>query len=151
MTTQDKPAFKSGFYWRKNLWNGADCVPVILSHQDGFLWMRTATETVFSVPVSSVKAKFTIWGTMILNTPAGKYDITGSGASISPSFTPDMNAELADEKNTTGVLTQMGLIGVGAGAVFDAAGASVLGAGAATLGFAKGVKAIKLWKPVFGQ
>lgn len=143
--------FKSGLYWRKNLWNGAATVPAILSLENGFVTLRTAVEHVFTEPVQNISAKFTMWGTMILTTPKGKYDITGSGASISPSFTQEMNQELGDAKNTTGLLSRAGLIGVGAGAAFDAAGASALGGGAAALGFAKGVKAIKLWKPVFGK
>lgn len=93
-------SISSGLYWRKSRWNGAACVPVVLTATEsspgaGTLTMRDGSGEGFSVDGASVSAKFSVFGTMTLTVAGTKYDVVGAGSGISKPFTEAQRAELA--------------------------------------------------------
>jgi len=140
----------TGIYWRKNLWNGAATVPVILKLENGILSARSAKAEIFSVDIDLVSVRFSPFGTMLISVDGKQYDFTSVGASISPAFTPEMIQEVetkTPESNTT--ITRIGAVAYLAGKVSGQAAGEV--AGAATMGAAyfSGLNAFKIWRDVF--
>ena len=122
------PSHASGLYWRKSKWNGARCVPVILSLDAGRLRLAAAKGVAFDVPCADVVAKFTRFGTLVLTVGGRSYDILGVGASLSPSFSKEQREELqalqakaAKGAFAPGLAAAGAGIGGEAGAVMDAA------------------------------
>ena len=95
-------SISSGLYWRKSRWNGAACVPVVLtarrspSGSGGSLTMRDGSGEGFSVDGSAVTATFSFLGTMTLVVDGTRYDVVGAGSGISKPFTEAQRAELAE-------------------------------------------------------
>ena len=96
-------SIKSGLYWRKSRWNGAACVPVVLTAEPvpgspgegrGTLTMRDGDGQGFSADASQVAAKWSPFGTMTLTVDGTRYDVVGAGSGISKPFTPAQRAEL---------------------------------------------------------
>ena len=159
---------KSLLYWRKSLINGAKCVPAVLTLEaDGDLILVDNDSQVFSTQISSVKTKFSAWGTMTLTVDGKKYDFVGMPAPLSPAVSPQLSAEMneteqaAAKRNqsmtTGGAGLTVGGVGVGiAGRAMNVAGASVAGAAGTVAGAAmgqyvyfSGLKTIKRWESTF--
>ena len=148
-------------YWRKNLWNGAQCVPVLLQlDADGQFSMRTADETtVFSVQLQEVQPRFTGWGTMILRINGKTYDLVGVGGTLSPSPAQwQLNAlkDPADAASSEGAIA--GSAGVGASELGSAVGlgaagaaAAVGGAAASQVAFHQGLSRMRDWQNIFSE
>jgi len=85
-----------GLYWRKSLWNGARCVPVIVTLESGLFAMSGADGEVFSVPVAKVRAKRGKLGTLTVSWPGAKFHLVGRGGAISPAFTDAQRQQLQD-------------------------------------------------------
>lgn len=146
-------------YWRKNLWNAAQCVPVVLKlDADGRFSMRTADEaTVFSVHITEVQPRFTGWGTMILKIGGITYDLVGMGGTISPrpaQWQLDALKNPAEAASSDGSIA--GSAGVGAAQVGPAAGlgaagavGAVAGVAASQVAFHQGVSRMRDWQKVF--
>lgn len=163
MNTQ-QPAITTAMsllYWRKNLWNGAQCVPVILQlDADGQFTMRTADEaTVFSVQVQEVQPRFTGWGTMILRIEGKAYDLVGIGGTLSPrpaQWQLEAIKNPGDAASPNGAIA--GSVGVGASEVGSAVGLGAAGAAAAVGGavaaqaaFHRGVSRMRDWQNIFSE
>lgn len=82
-------------YWRKNLWNGAACKPILMILEDGRLrsWNRDNVP-LFDCPVTAVGAQLSKNGTLTLRLDDRKWAIVGRGAQISPSPTADQISSL---------------------------------------------------------
>lgn len=148
-------------YWRKNLWNGAQCVPVILQlDDDGQFTMRTADKaTVFSVQLKEVQPRFTGWGTMILRISDKTYDLVGAGGTLSPSpaqWQLDTLRNPADAATSEGAIA--GSAGVGAAELGSATGlgaagtaAAVGGVAASQVAFHRGLSRMRDWQNIFSD
>jgi hypothetical protein len=144
---------KSLLYWRKSMINGAKTVPVIVA-MDGagmFSMHDAAGVKVFSLPAPQAAVRFTSMGTMVVTTANGrKYDILGVGASLSPSPSPWLMAEMAADPG--GRTDPTGLSRVGsAGAAMSGAGglgavAGAAGGAAMMFAYYQGLDAIKAWQ-----
>lgn len=148
----------TGMYWRKNLWNGAATVPVLLGFENGTLTLEDAKTTVFAAPITTVSARLTAWKTLVITVDGTKYDFVGTGSSISSGFTAEQRAKLAAQSMSAPGLGQVGGAAAGAGVVLgqvaDAglgAATQAAGAGASVVGFLIGAKAMGKWKELFTQ
>lgn len=155
-TRPDDSAYKSLLYWRKNLWNGSDCVPVILALENGTLSMKTADDVVvFSEPIGQVAVQFTGWGTMVLTLAGRKYDIVGMPAATSPAISDLQKAELSGVNNEAakgGVRdAQPAVLGGTVASAAGPAGASVVGAAVSTAVYYRGLSSIREWKSLIGS
>ena len=153
----------TGMYWRKSLWNGAATIPVILGFQNEQLVLKDGDTVVFMVPISTVKAKLTIWGTLVLNIDGKKYDFVGVGSGISRTFTAEQQAEINQQNMTlpttlakaglvTGLAGSIGrnLAGNSAGSAVGTAG-QVAGGVAMAAGYLIGLNGIKRWRALFAE
>jgi hypothetical protein len=152
----DNNAYKSLLYWRKNLWNGSACVPVILTLNDATLSMKTADDmVVFSEAVDQLSVKFTGWGTMVLTVADKKYDIVGMPAADSPAISDLQKAELSglsSQAANDGVRdTQPAVLGGTIATAAGPSGASVVGAAVSTAVYYKGLTSIREWKALIGS
>lgn len=155
-TTSNNDAYKSLLYWRKNLWNGSDCVPIILVLEDNILTVKDADgANVFSTPLHDVVVNFTGWGTMTLTVSGKKYDIVGMPAATSPQISELQKAELSGlTPNETGQHTsdtQPIALGGAVASATGNAGATVIGAAASTAVYYKGLGTIREWKTLIGS
>jgi len=163
--TPDTPSTDSinslvtGLYWRKNLWNGAATVPAILSFENDAVTMSDKKAQIFNVPLSSIQARITLLGTLILTVEGKHYDFVGTGSGISSQFSAEQQATLmsATSNNSTNAV-KAGTIGAAGGGVVgaiagEAAGAatSVAGAGLMAAGYFVGLGAIKKWQELLVQ
>lgn len=149
----------SVLYWRQNLWNAAQCVPVVLQlDTDGQLSMRTAdAQVVFAVPVSEVTPRFTGWGTMLLDIAGKTYAIVGVGGTDSPrpaAWQIEMLQRANEAASPDGSIA--GSAGVGAAAVGTAVGQGLAGATVAVAGvaasqvaFHRGLRRMRDWQDIF--
>lgn len=152
----DNTAYKSLLYWRKNLWNGAACVPVILMLEDGVLTMKSADDTtVFNESLEKVAVNFTGWGTMVLTMQGKKYDIVGMPAADSPAISDLQKAELSGLKSEEGVAevkdAQPVVLGGTAASATGNAGATVVGAAISSAAYYRGLTSIREWKSLIGS
>ncbi len=148
-------------YWRKNLWNAAQCVPVVLQlDADGQFSMRTADEaTVFSVQIKEVQPRFTGWGTMILRIDGKTYDLVGTGGTLSPSpaqWQLNVLKSPADAASSGGAIAGsagVGLSELGSATGLGAAGtvAAVGGAAASQVAFHRGLSRMRDWQNIFSE
>ncbi|MER7992845.1 hypothetical protein [Micromonospora chalcea] len=79
------PSYAGIVYWRRSLWNGLRCVPVLMTLDEG--WLRAGDRhgaEVFAAPVGQVEARGTIFGTMLLTVGSHRYALVGVGATVSP-------------------------------------------------------------------
>ncbi|RBJ10874.1 hypothetical protein DRA43_02350 [Micromonospora provocatoris] len=80
-----EPSYAGIVYWRRSLWNGMRCVPVLLTLEEG--WLRACDRhgaEVFAAPAGRVEARGTIFGTMLLTVDGRRYALVGDGAAVSP-------------------------------------------------------------------
>ena len=153
-TTENTTSLVTGLYWRKNLWNGAATVPVILTFQDGHVTMSDKKAEIFNVPINEIKGRITLLGTLILTIGDKHYDFVGTGSGISSQFSPEQQAVLlGSNQNGATNATKAGTIGAAGNGVIgavagQAAGAatSVAGAGLMAAGYFVGLGAIKKWQ-----
>ncbi|SCF22260.1 hypothetical protein [Micromonospora mirobrigensis] len=90
------PAHASIVYWRKSLWNGLRCVPVLLTLEQGWLRARDRVGAeVFVVPVGQVGGRLTRLRTLLLDVDGRRYALVGRGASISPDPSREQQQALA--------------------------------------------------------
>jgi len=149
----------TGLYWRKNLWNGAATVPAILSFENEAVTMTDKKAQVFSVPLSSIQARITLLGTLILTVEGKQYAFVGAGSGISSQFSAEQQATLmsttANDATNTVKAGTVGAVGGGVvGAIAgETAGAatSVAGAGLMAAGYFVGLGAIKKWQELLLQ
>ncbi|MET8068088.1 hypothetical protein [Micromonospora sp. NPDC005313] len=83
---EPRPSYAGIVYWRRSLWNGLRCVPVLMTLDEGRLRAgdRRGAE-VFAAPAGQVEARGTIFGTMLLTVEGRRYALVGVGATVSPS------------------------------------------------------------------
>lgn len=152
----DTEAYKSLLYWRKNLWNGAACVPIILALEGNVLSMKTADDAVvFKVTVDQLSVQFTGWGTMVLNVAGEKYDIVGMPAADSPAISDLQKKELSSliSVNAAGGLhdAQPAVLGGTIASTTGPTGSSVVGAAISTTVYYRGLTSIRQWKSLIGS
>ncbi|MDQ0147362.1 MULTISPECIES: hypothetical protein [Pseudarthrobacter] len=143
---------KSLLYWRKSMINGAKTVPAIVAMDSAgtFSMHDAAGVPVFSVPASQAAVRFTSMGTMVVTANGRKYDVTGVGASLSPSPSSWQLAEMAagaDGRTDPTGLSRAGSAGAamsGAGGLGAVAGAA--GGAAMMFAYYQGLDAIKAWQ-----
>jgi len=153
----------TGIYWRKNLWNGAATIPVILGFENDQLALKDGETVVFTAPISTVKAKVTLWGTLVVLVDGKKYDFVGAGSGISRTFTAEQQAEVNQQSMTLPTtLTKAGLVtglagsigrnlaGSTAGSAVGSAG-QIAGGAAMAAGYLIGLGGIKKWQAVFAE
>lgn len=153
----------TGIYWRKNLWNGAATIPVILGFENEQLVLKDGETVIFMVPISTIKAKVTLWGTLVLLVDGKKYDFVGVGSGISRNFTAEQQAEVSQQSMTLPTtLAQAGLVtglagSVGRNLAANSAGSAVGSAGqiaggvAVAAGYLIGLNGIKKWQALFAE
>lgn len=151
----DSNAYKSLLYWRKNLWLGTSCVPVILTLEQNTLAMKRSDETiVFSESLDNVTVKFSGWGTMTLIILGKKYDIVGMPAATSPAISDRQKAELSG-LNTNNPVTdvqdrQPVVLGSTVASTTGSAGSALVGAAVSTVAYYRGLTSIREWKGLIG-
>lgn len=131
---EDFKNFSTGLYYRPSLWNGATCVPAILSLENGEVKLSTANKKLLKVPLEEVKAKRTPWGTLLLEVGKAKYDFVREGSRISESYNQEMLETILDEENKKNLVHNLIK--------------TRLGDSRSVAKFTKGSGAIKLWEVV---
>ncbi|QLQ35602.1 hypothetical protein [Micromonospora robiginosa] len=82
-------------YWRRSLWNGMRCVPVLMTLDQGWLRARDRDGAeVFAVPAGQVRGRLTRLSTLLLTVGGRRYAIVGRGSDVSPSPSADQRREL---------------------------------------------------------
>ncbi|MFI2713747.1 hypothetical protein ACH495_26850 [Micromonospora sp. NPDC018662] len=90
-------AHASIVYWRRSLWNGMRCVPVLMTLDQGWLRARDRVGAeVFAVPAGQVGGRLTRLGTLVLTVGGRRYAMVGRGASVSPDPSADQKRGFAD-------------------------------------------------------
>ncbi|MEU7029111.1 hypothetical protein AB6O49_33665 [Streptomyces sp. SBR177] len=81
-----EPHAASGImYWRRSLWNGFRCRPVLLTLENGrFRATDRRGDVVFDLPVTAVTGRLSRLGTLLLTLDGSRYDLVGRGSSVSP-------------------------------------------------------------------
>jgi len=136
----------SGLYWRKSLWNGFACIPVILRLDGNFLTLKTTDKTEWRVFISDTKFRATAFGTMILTVNHRDYAFVATGAVVSKKFNEEQLAELNDANGRYDVgADAASSIGLGASTIGGVA--APVGVGQATIGYARATAAnIGVWE-----
>lgn len=155
-TAPNDSAYKSLLYWRKNLWNSADCVPVIVTLNGDMLSMKQSDGVdVFNESLKNITVHFTGWGTMVLTITGKKYDIVGMPAATSPSISDSQKDELrglSTDDKVVGVSDGQPVVMGGAVATATGnSGATIVGAAASTVVYYKGLRSIRDWKALIGS
>lgn len=151
----DNNAYKSLLYWRKNLWLGSSCVPVILTLENNILVMKRSDDTIiFSESLDGVTVKFSGWGTMTLIVLGKKYDIVGMPAATSPAISNLQKAELSG-LNTNNQVTdvqdmQPVVLGGTVASATGSTGLTIVGAAVSTAAYYRGLTSIREWKGLIG-
>lgn len=82
-------------YWRRSIWNGRRCVPVLMTLDQSRLRARDRHGAeVFAAPVGQVRGRLTRLGTLLLTVDGRRYDVVGRGSDISPSPSPEQRRGL---------------------------------------------------------
>ncbi|MGW4435844.1 hypothetical protein ACWELO_08790 [Streptomyces sp. NPDC004596] len=72
-------------YWRRSLWNGARCVPVLLSLLPGALRAQDREgRVVFQEDPRGVEGRLSRLGTLLVDVGGKRYALVGRGALVSP-------------------------------------------------------------------
>ncbi|MEU2555916.1 hypothetical protein ABZ589_30230 [Streptomyces sp. NPDC013313] len=72
-------------YWRRSLWNGARCVPVLLSLLPGVLRVQDRDgRVVFQEDPREVGGRISRLGTLLVDAGGRRYALVGRGAAVSP-------------------------------------------------------------------
>ncbi|MFF5173534.1 hypothetical protein ACFY3U_12940 [Micromonospora sp. NPDC000089] len=95
MTT--RAAHASIVYWRRSLWNGRRCVPVLMILDQGWLRARDAAGAeLFAARVDQVSGRLTRLGTLVLTVADRRYALVGRGSDISPDPSPEQRRECGE-------------------------------------------------------
>ncbi|MET8912496.1 hypothetical protein [Micromonospora sp. NPDC004551] len=90
-------AHASIVYWRRSIWNGRRCVPVLMTLDQGWLRARDrAGAEVFAVPAGQVGGRLTRLGTLLLTVGGRRYALVGRGATVSPEPSPQQKRGFVD-------------------------------------------------------
>lgn len=84
-------------HWRRSIWNGARCEPVLLTlRPDGLRMLDRSLDTVLRADPHAVTGRLTRLGTLLLTIDGQRYALVGRGASLSPAPSADQQRALAD-------------------------------------------------------
>ncbi|MBK3639394.1 hypothetical protein [Streptomyces sp. MBT33] len=84
-------------HWRRSMWNGARCEPVLVSLHPGDLQVRDRSlGTVLQADPRAVTGRLTRLGTLVLTVEGRRYALVGRGASLSPAPSADQQRALED-------------------------------------------------------
>jgi hypothetical protein len=84
-------------YWRRSVWNGARCEPVLVTlRPDGLQVRDRSLATVLQADPSAVTGRPTRLGTLVLTVEGQRYALVGRGASLSPAPSADQQRALED-------------------------------------------------------
>lgn len=84
-------------HWRRSLWNGARCEPVLVTLRPGSLHVRDRSlGTVAHVDPHAVTGRLTRLGTLLLTIDGRRYALVGRGASLSPAPSTEQRQALED-------------------------------------------------------
>ncbi|MFF7274908.1 hypothetical protein [Streptomyces griseorubiginosus] len=84
-------------HWRRSIWNGARCEPVLLTlRPDGLQMQDRSLHTVLRAHPHTVTGRLTRLGTLLLTIDGRRYAFVGRGASLSPAPSPEQQRALAD-------------------------------------------------------
>lgn len=149
-------AYKSLLYWRKNLWLGTSCVPVILTLENNTLIMKRSDDTiVFNESLTGTRVKFSGWGTMAITVMGKKYDIVGMPAATSPAISDLQKAELSglspDNQTTEFQDMQPAVLGGTVASTTGSAGSTIVGAAITTVAYYRGLTSIRDWRGLIGD
>ncbi|MCW3843014.1 hypothetical protein ONA70_23220 [Micromonospora yasonensis] len=90
-------AHASIVYWRRSIWNGRRCVPVLMTLDQGWLRARDrASADLFAVPAGQVSGRLSRLGTLLLTVGGRRYALVGRGSDISPKPSPEQRRDFAD-------------------------------------------------------
>ncbi|GAA3779600.1 hypothetical protein [Micromonospora maritima] len=90
-------AHASIVYWRRSIWNGVRCVPVLMTLDQGWLRARDRHGVeVFAVPAAQVGGRLTRLGTLLLDVGGRRYALVGRGSDVSPRPSTDQERGCAD-------------------------------------------------------
>jgi hypothetical protein len=90
-------AHASIVYWRRSIWNGRRCVPVLMILDQGWLRARDRSGAeLFAVPAGQVSGRLTWLGTLLLTVGGRRYAVVGRGSDISPGPSPEQRQECAE-------------------------------------------------------
>lgn len=90
-------AHSSIVYWRRSIWNGRRCVPVLMTLDQGWLRARDrAGAELFAVPAGQVSGRLSRLGTLLLTVGGRRYALVGRGSDISPDPSPEQRRAFAD-------------------------------------------------------
>ncbi len=120
-------------YWRRSLWNGARCVPVVLSLFPGELRAQDRDgEVVIQGDPREVEGRLTRLGTLLITVRGERYALVGRGGGLSPVPSPEQRAAVsafgASSPAAGGAVDQV--LNAGAGARMRAWHTRLGGAGA---------------------
>ena len=86
--------FTSAVFWRRSLILGYRTIPAILRFKDGVLSLESQEGKAFTVPIGEVKARFSIWGTLLVTVGETTYAFRTMRETWSPLFNEQQIAEL---------------------------------------------------------
>lgn len=73
-------------YWRRSIWNGTRCQPVLATLRPGELHLRDRSlASVLRADPRTVTGRLTRFGTLVLAVDGRRWVLVGRGASVSPS------------------------------------------------------------------
>ncbi|MFD8259071.1 hypothetical protein [Streptomyces griseoluteus] len=82
-------------YWRRSIWNGTRCQPVLATLRPGELHLRDRSlGTVLRVDPRTVTGRLTRLGTLVLTVEGRRWVFVGRGASVSPSPSAEQHRAL---------------------------------------------------------
>jgi hypothetical protein len=76
----------SGLYWQRHALNASKCPPGLLCLDNGRLSLRTSDERVFDVAATTVSARLSGWGSMVLTVDSQSYVMQTSVGQLSAPF-----------------------------------------------------------------
>ncbi|MEU1710234.1 hypothetical protein ABZ478_33550 [Streptomyces sp. NPDC005706] len=83
-------------YWRRSLWNGARCVPVVLSLVPDELRAQDRDgQVVFRGDPRKADGRLTRLGTLVINVEGKRYALVGRGSDLSPAPTSGQHAAVS--------------------------------------------------------
>ncbi|MEU4084666.1 hypothetical protein [Streptomyces aureus] len=84
-------------HWRRSVWNGARCEPVLVTLcPDGLRVRDRSLGTVLQADPRAVACRLTRLGTLVLTVGGRRYALVGRGASLSPAPSAEQQRALED-------------------------------------------------------
>jgi hypothetical protein len=84
-------------HWRRSMWNGARCEPVLVTLcPDGLQVRDRSLGTVLQADPRAVTCHLTRLGTLVLTVDGRRYALVGRGASLSPAPSAEQQRALED-------------------------------------------------------